>query len=323
MKKIIIITFFLSSIIFPRKVIVKMATLAPEGTSWHGMLVEIGQQWKEITKGKVQLRIYPGGVLGDERDMVRKMRIGQIHAAAMTAEGLSEIVDDFSAYFVPFVYESPEDIRAVTDYMLPSFDKKLDSKGFKLLYLGELTWVYWFSKEPIYTPSDLKNKKFFTWAGNFVWEQIWKEAGYNPVALASTDILSSLQTGLINSIPMPPIYALAQQTFSLANHMTDLKYGVLIAGVVIDGKTWNRIPDKYQDNLKNVVNSMMDKYSVSNRKAESDAIVAMKQYGLNIHKPSIEQQKLWEEEFIRITPFLRGVAIPENIFDKVIELTKD
>ena len=323
MKKIIIITFFISSIIFPRKVIVKMATLAPEGTNWHGMLVEIGQQWKEITNGKVQLRIYPGGVLGDERDMVRKMRIGQIHAAAMTAEGLSEIVDDFSAYFVPFVYDSPEDIKAVTEYMLPSFDKKLESNGFKLLYLGELTWVYWFSKEPIYTPSDLKNKKFFTWAGNFVWEQIWKEAGYNPVALASTDILSSLQTGLINSIPMPPIYALAQQTFSLANHMTDLKYGVLIAGVVIDGKTWKRIPEKYHDSLKNIVNIMMDKYSVSNRKAELDAIEAMKQYGLNIHKPSLEQQKLWEEEFIRITPFLRGVAIPVNIFDKVIELTKD
>ena len=76
MKRIILILLFLSTVVFARKIVVKMGTLAPEGTDWHGMLIEMGQQWKSATKGKVQLRIYPGGVLGDERDMVRKMRIG-------------------------------------------------------------------------------------------------------------------------------------------------------------------------------------------------------------------------------------------------------
>ena len=83
MKRYLLTILLLTSLCYSRKVVVKMGTLAPEGTDWHGMLIEMGQKWKEATKGKVQLRVYPGGVLGDERDMVRKMRIGQIHAAAM------------------------------------------------------------------------------------------------------------------------------------------------------------------------------------------------------------------------------------------------
>ena len=160
MKKIITTILFLCSILMARNVVVKMATLAPEGTDWHGMLIEMGQEWKEATKGKVKLRIYPGGVLGDERDMVRKMRIGQIHAAGMTAEGLSEIVPEFSGYFIPLVYQDSKDVNIVTNELLPGLENKLEEKGFKLLYFGELTWVYWFSTEPIITPSDLKKSKF-------------------------------------------------------------------------------------------------------------------------------------------------------------------
>ena len=96
-----------------------MATLAPEGTDWHGMLVEMGQEWKKATDGQVQLRIYPGGVVGDERDMVRKMRIGQIHAAGITTEGLTEIVPDFSAFYVPLAFQDNDDIQAVLDDMYP------------------------------------------------------------------------------------------------------------------------------------------------------------------------------------------------------------
>ena len=313
--------FFILSVGFSRNIIVKMATLAPEGTDWHGMLIEMGQEWKNATKGKVRLRIYPGGVLGDERDMVRKMRIGQIHAAGMTAEGLSEIVSEFSAYFVPLVYQSSEDVTAVTNQLLPEFETKLEGNGFKLLHLGELTWVYWFSTDPIRTPEDLKQKKFFTWAGDFKWEQVYKNAGYSPIPLATTDILSALQTGLINTIPMPPIYALAQQTFGIANNMLDLKWGVLMAGIVVDLKTWNRIPSKYHETLLDITHTIQKKYYDTNRKAEQAALNAMKEYGLTINSISEKELALWQQEVNRVSPHLRGGIISENIYDTVIRLT--
>ncbi|GIR89010.1 MAG: C4-dicarboxylate ABC transporter [Candidatus Neomarinimicrobiota bacterium] len=318
--KFLIIVLCLSTL-QARNVVVKMATLAPEGTDWHGMLIEMGQEWKEATKGKVKLRIYPGGVLGDERDMVRKMRIGQIHAAGMTAEGLSEIVPEFAGYFVPLVYQSVEDVQAVTNEILPQLETNLEKSGFKLLYLGELTWAYWFSAQPIKTPSDLKKSKFFTWAGDFKWEQVYKKAGYNPIPLASTDILSGLQTGLINTIPMPPIYALAQQSFGIANHMLNMKWGILMAGIVVDLKTWNRIPKKYHEDLIEITHSIQEKYKETNLKAEQSAIDAMKKYGLTIHELSESEMELWDSEVKRVSKYLRGNIIPESIYDTVIRLT--
>ncbi len=323
MKRFIIILLLFSSVIFARKIVVKMGTLAPEGTDWHGMLIEMGQQWKSATKGKVQLRIYPGGVLGDERDMVRKMRIGQIQAAGMTAEGLSEIVSDFSCYFVPLVYQDSEDVKKVTEALLPELEQKLEDNGFKLLYLSELTYAYWFSTSPIKVPSDLRNKKFFTWAGDFKWEQVYKKAGYNPVPLATTDILSALQTGLISTIPQPPIYALAQQSFGIADHMLDLKWGVLMAGIVVDIKTWKRIPDKYHEDLLSIAREIQAKYADSNSDADLKALGAMKQYGLKVHSPSEDERALWFQEVERVSYYLRGKVIPETIYDTVIKLTQD
>ncbi len=172
MKRILITFLILFSLVFGRKIVVKMATLAPEGTDWHGMLIEMGQEWKKVTKGKVELRLYPSGVLGDERDMVRKMRIGQIHAAGISTEGLTEIVPDFSAFYVPLAFQDVDDINRVLEDMLPDLERKLEEKGFKLLYLADLGWAYWFSTTKVTTPQDLKTKKLFTWAGDFKWAEI-------------------------------------------------------------------------------------------------------------------------------------------------------
>ena len=100
MNRLFILLLFVN-LIFPRKTIVKIGTLAPEGTAWHDILLELGQKWKIASNGDVQLRIYPGGILGDERDMVRKMRIGQIQAVALSTEGLSELAPEFNAFFLP------------------------------------------------------------------------------------------------------------------------------------------------------------------------------------------------------------------------------
>jgi len=322
MRKYISILLIFSSLLYGRKIIVKMATLAPKGTEWHGMLIEMGQEWKKITKGKVQLKIYPGGIIGDERDMVRKMRIGQIHAAGITAEGLSEITPEFGGYFVPLAYQSSDDVKSVTKALMPKFNEGLKKSGFKMLHLGEVGWVYWFSKDIIKEPNDLRKMKFFTWAGDFKWEQAWKKAGFNPVALASTDIISSLQTGLINTIPTMPIYALAQQSFGIANQMLNLKWGVLMAGIVVDLDTWNRIPLKYHKDLIKVVNDIQNKYGSLNSDSEKKAISAMKNYGLNVIEINDKQKSMWFSEVDKIEPLLRGPIIPEDIYDTVIKLTK-
>lgn len=321
MKKILVIVLFLS-IGFSRKTVIKLATLAPEGSEWHGMLLNMGQEWKKATKKSVNLRVYPGGIIGDERDMVRKMRIGQIHAAAITTEGLTEIVPEFSAYYVPLAFQDSEDIMAVTESLLPDLEKKLEDQGFKLLHLGELGWAYWFTSKPIKTPSDLKAMKIFTWAGDFKWERLWEKAGYNPVPLASVDILSGLQTGLINSFSTIPLYALSQQSFGIANHMLDLKWGILMAGIVIDKRVWQKISKKYQENLIVITKSIQNKQKNLNKNAEQESIKAMQEYGLKVHSIGKNDLDLWKDEVAKMAPELRGNIIPSKIYDKVIELTQ-
>jgi len=323
MKKLILSLLIVSSLAYGRKIVVKLATLAPEGTDWHGMLLEMGQEWKKITNGKVQVRVYPGGVIGDERDMVRKIRIGQIHAAGISTEGLSEIVPDFKAFYIPMAYQDLNDVEKVLDDLLPSLKQQLTDKGFQLLYLGDLGFAYWFSSSPVLSPSDLKGKKIFTWAGDFQWAEIYKKAGYNPVPLASTDILSGLQTGLIDALSTMPMYALAQQSFGIANHMLDLKWGVLLAGIIIDTKTWNRIPKKYHSELLASAEKIRIKHLEKNRQADQLAIEAMKQYGLTIHRPTEDNVKEWNLEVQKMENTLKGVVIPEKVYDRVIELTQD
>ena len=310
------------SIGLSRKTVVKLATLAPEGTEWHGMLMEMGQEWKKQSKKSVHLRVYPGGVIGDERDMVRKMRIGQIHAAAITTEGLSEIVPDFSAYYVPLAFQNSEDVMSVTEALLPSLEKQLDEQGFKLLHIGELGWAYWFTSKPIKTPDDLKSMKIFTWAGDFKWERLWEKAGYNPVPLASVDILSGLQTGLINSFSTIPLYALSQQSFGIAKHMLDLKWGVLMAGIVIDNRVWDRISKKYHDDLISVTKSIQNRQKKLNANAEKESIKAMQEYGLQVHSIDKNGLRMWKDEVKKMEKELRGNIIPAEIYDKVIELTQ-
>ena len=322
MKNILII-FFLISTLMARKVVVKLATLAPEGTDVHGMLLEIGQEWRKITKGKVYLKVYPGGVVGDERDMVRKMRIGQIHAAAMTSEGLSEIVPDFAGFFIPLAFQTYKDVDKVKLGLLPDLKIKMNDKGFNLINLSDFGWVHWFSKEIIKTPQDLKNQKFFTWAGDFRWEEVWNKAGYNPVPLASTDILSSLQTGLINTIPTIPIYALTQQSFGIAYNMLDLKWGVVMAGIIIDSKIWKRIPIKYHDQMTEAADKILLKNQNKNRESEQKAIDVMIKNGLKIYKPSDAERELWYQEVSKFESLLKGNVIPESVYQKVVELIQN
>ena len=132
----------MSQLIWAKKIVIKMATLAPEGTEWHGLLVELGQQWKVVTDGDVRLRIYPGGVVGDERDMIRKMRIGQIHGAAISNEGMTEINPYFTTFYMPMMYQSYDEVDFVRDRLSNELLNKTEENGFKILTMVDVGWAY-------------------------------------------------------------------------------------------------------------------------------------------------------------------------------------
>ena len=316
----ILIILSFSHSLYAKKIVIKMATLAPEGTEWHGLLVELGQEWKKATNGDVRLRIYPGGVVGDERDMVRKIRIGQIHGAAITTEGMTEVNQYFTAFNYPLLFQDYDDVDFVRNQLNDELYNESEKNGFKLLTMVDVGWVYWFSTDPVYTPSDLKRTKIWTWAGDYKAVQLYEENGFQPIPLTTLDILSGLQTGMINSLGLNTMYALAQQIFGIADNMLDMKWGNLTGAIVVDMRIWNKLKPEYQKLMLNISKNIGKRFQDKNRYGSDDAVNVMKKYGLKVNKPSSEQLTEWYDLIEKMDESFRGSFITTDAYDRLMEI---
>lgn len=293
-------------------VTLKLGTLAPEGTVWDNIMRDMGDQWKAAG---VKVQIYPGGVLGDEPDMVTKMRIDQIQVGVFTVVGLAQIDKGVQALSVPMMYNSYAESDFVRKKLQPLLEKRLAAQGFKVLNWGEAGWVRFFGKTPILTPDDLKKAKFFVWGNDTDTMNIWKSAGYSPIPLTVPDIMPNLETGLINSFDTTPLSALSFQWFPLAPHMTDLKWAPLVGATVITTKAWNRIPVSARPAVLKAAASAGVRFKDEVRSKEQAAIDTMKQHGLVVHEVTPEQYAQWETLFSSTYPQISGTVVPKDIMD--------
>ncbi len=297
--------------------VVKMATLAPEGSSWYRVLQEMGEEWKKASGGAVALRIYPGGVAGDEDAMLRKIRVGQIQAAAITGIGLSYLDRSFYALHIPMMYASDEEFDYVRDRYGPHLEKVLEAKGFVLLNWGDAGWVHFFSKTPVVTPAEAKALKLFMWAGDTNLLQLYKETGFHPVPLSVPDLLPSLQTGMVNGYSTTPLASLAFQWFGLALNMTDLQYAPLTGATVIEKGAWEKIPAELRPKLLEASRVAGKKLRAEVRRLNQEAIQAMVKNGLKVHKVPPDVQAQWRKMVEDVYPQVRGKIMPAEAFDAV------
>ena len=262
----------------------KLATLAPEGSPWHDVLVEIGESWKKESGGQVTVRIYPGGVAGDEADMIRKLRIGQLQLAALSGVGLSQIAPEIQALQMPMMLDSDAELDYVRDQLAPELEALMEKQGFKILSWSDAGWVRFFTQRPAIRPADLKAMKIFTWEGDPTYAEAMKAMGYQPVPMAATDIYAGLQSGLINALPTTPIAALSYQWFGLANQMTDVKWAPLVGALVISSEAWKSIPDAQKPMMLRVAQDAARRSAGKIRAFDGEAITAMKTHGLVVHE---------------------------------------
>src|SRR5687768_10414076 len=155
---------------------VKLGTVAPDGSAWHMLLKEMGQQWGDISGGKVKVKIFPGGIQGNEGDVIRKMRIGQLQAAAVSSVGLRDIDSGLQALGVPGMIESDDELAYVYQKIAPVLEKRLKDKGFTVLSWGDTGWARLFMKREARTPKDVKGLKVFAWSGDPGAVEAWKNA---------------------------------------------------------------------------------------------------------------------------------------------------
>ena len=302
---------------------IKFGTLAPQGSPWDAIMREMGGTLKTQTAGELELRIYAGGVAGDEPDMVRKMRIGQLHAAALTVMGLGQIAPEMNALQMPMLFRSYDEMDHVMNEMTPKLDAILQKQGFKVLNWVDAGWVHLFSQAPVVRPADLKPQKLFVWLGDTAAVEAWKAEGFSPVPLPATEIYTGLQSGLINAFSTTPLAALSFQWFGLARNMTDLKCAPLVGATVITLKKWREIPEPHQVAFSRSAAIAGDRVRKETRKLGDEAVAIMKQHGLTVIPVPREAAAEWECSVRATYPRLLEKGSPTDVLHMMERIRDD
>jgi TRAP-type C4-dicarboxylate transport system substrate-binding protein len=297
---------------------VRLATLAPKGSSFHQILQSMGEKWRQAPGGGVALTIYTDGTMGSEADMVRRMRVGQLHAAMLTAGGLAEIDKSVTALqTMPMMFRSLAEVDIAQEKLRPDLERRLLDKGFVVLFWGDAGWVRFFSKEPVIRPADLKKHKVFTGAGDNDQLEIWKAAGYQPIPLETNDMLSGLQTGLVSAVPTIPVHANAGQLYGPAKHMLELNWAPLVGATVIALKQWDALPAETREAMQKAAREAGEQIKTRSRTEGDEAVAAMRKRGLIVHPVTPEVEAEWRKVAENVWPQIRGRLVPADMFDQV------
>jgi TRAP-type C4-dicarboxylate transport system substrate-binding protein len=300
---------------------IKLGTLAPRNSSYHQILQAMGEQWRQAPAGGAQLTIYTDGTMGSEADMVRRMRVGQLHAAMLTVSGLAEIDPAVGALQnMPLVYRSLEEMEFVRERLRPQIEASLVAHGFVVLGWSDAGWVRFFSRHPAQRPQDFKRMKIFVTAGSNLQVQMMKEAGYQPVPLEWSDALTSLKTGMIDALPVMPYYALAGQFYTEAKHMLEVNWAPLVGAIIISKRVWDALPAATRDAMLQSAQAACQQIKERGRKESDEAVAAMRARGLQVHKLTPEAEEAWRRAAEEFYPRIRGGMVPAATFDEVLHL---
>ncbi len=303
---------------------IRLGTLAPRNSRWHQLLLQMGEKWKEASGGTVLLKIYPGGEQGDEPEMVQKMRIKALQAVAISGAGLSGIDGAASALQIPLMYESWDELDYVRDRISARLEKGMADRGFIVLNWGDTGWVHFFSKKPAATPDDFREIKICVLQGDATNFELYKRNGFQPVSLAATDILTGLQTGLIDAFQAPPAVALGSQWFGGAKNMLDIKFAPLSGATLISKDAWEQIPAKTRTQLLEISHVFGPQIREEIHKLEDASIALMQGFGLNVVKADPKAVAEWRSLIEgSLWPALRGGGMPADLFDQVKRLRNE
>jgi len=298
---------------------IRLGTLAPKGSSYTKHLQAMGDQWRQAPGGGAQLTLYPDGTMGSEAEMVRRMRLGQLQAAMVTTTGITEIEPGAAGLqMLPKAFRSLEEVDYIGGKLQPMLEKRLEAKGFIVLFWSDTGFVRFFSKEPMITPDDLRKTKLFVSANRSEEINIYRAVGCHPVALEVSSMLPGLQTGLIDCLTIPPTIALAIQIDSAAPNMLDMNWVPLVGAAIINKKTWEAMSPETQAVVKKSALEAGKLIKADGRRENVESIEALRKRGTKIHPLPKDVESEWDKIVKEAYPKIRGAVVPADIFDLVM-----
>ncbi len=303
--------------------LIKFATVAPDGSTWMKKMRDYDKAIREKSGGEIGFRFYPGGVAGDELDVLKKMRIGQIHCAAFSGVGFGQVLPMVRVLDLPFLFRNDLESDMVHEEMFSFFSKRFDEKGFELLTWAEVGNVFMFSKKPIQKVSDFSGLKVWAWAGDLIPEETFATMGVNPIPLAITDVTTALNTGMVDTVYAPILGALALQWHHYVKNMLALPFGHATGAVLVSNNYFRKIDDKYKVMLKDSFGPAMADLTTTLRRQTREALSTIQDVGLTITPaPTGTALNEFYQVHARVAAKLTDKLYPKSVLDTVYEILK-
>jgi TRAP-type C4-dicarboxylate transport system substrate-binding protein len=245
------------------------------------------------------------------------MRINQLQAAAITGVGLGSIIQDFYAVQLPLVIRNPEEMDYVMGELEPEFERMLEEKGFTLVAWFLAGWAYLFSKTPVSTPEEAKRLKLQGDPASPEIIDAWKDLGFHVVAIAPTEVLTALQSDLVESFLLTPLTAAAMQWFGLAKNMMDIPLAPMLTGIVVSERVWEDIREPLRNELVAIVDRHLRTLSRETATLEREAIQVMLENGLRINPVSAKSAAAWQGVMEEGLELITGIVVSERTFEEV------
>lgn len=298
--------------------VLKFATLAPAGSTWMNLIAEWAGKVEKESQGRIKFKFYPGGVSGDEPDMIRKIRFGQIHGAAMTGHGIGSLYSPARVLEIPFLFRNYEEVDYVRAQMMPEIRAGFRKNDYELLGWMEVGFVRFFSRTPIHSMDDLKKRRIWQWQGDPLSAAFFSASNIAPVPLPITEVFTSLSTGLIDTVIAPPLGAIALQWFTKTPYMTEVPMADGIGGLVVSSKFFNRLPKDLQELLLRTGNEASEKLLVETRKDNEKSLGVLKQNGVTftLAWKDIKEADVFSIRDRAATDLAKSGYIPAEVYDR-------
>ena len=261
---------------------IKFATIAPEGTTWMNVMKEYDAAIRKESGGRLGFKIYAGGVQGDEKTILRKIRVGQLHSGGFTGVGMGEIAPKVRILDSPFLVRNEEEIDMLYREFGKDFESSFEEGGYVLLGWAEVGFVHVFTSTPIRKTEDLRGIKMWTWEGDPIAETAFRTLGINPIPLSVIDVMTSLQTGLIDAFYTSPYAAIALQWYARVKYMVDVPLADAAGAVLVSKKLYDQLPKDLQEILTRNGRLYISRLTQLSRKENADAIRELKKRGITI-----------------------------------------
>ena len=298
---------------------IKIATLAPEGTTWIKLVRASTKEIEDRLNGRVKFTIYCGGCQGEEKVTVQKMKTGQLHGTAVSVVGLSTIAPDIATLNLPMVFSNKEEVAATRQAMADHFADELWENGYKLVGWGDAGFFYLFSAYPIRHPDDLKNGRVWVWNADPVFNEMALEIGVSPIPLGVADVLSALNTGQVDTVLMNPFALVSLQWFTKMKYRMSEPILFAVGALLIDRRVWGKLTP----NEQGIFLSVNEKWSrIAREKLDRDnkrAIEFLRGQGVEAVIPSEADMAAWEGVSKRTWARLVGRIYSEEVLAEMLQ----